>query len=93
MLFKLYEEGSEKVESEFSMEKLLTTARDLKGLLKTKGLLTKDEQYELMFSNDAVINLGEDEEITKSDDGSEKQSIELQSDAVKKYEQTDPKNH
>jgi hypothetical protein len=43
MLFKLYEEGTEKVESEFSMEKLLKTARDLKGLLRTKGLLTKDE--------------------------------------------------
>jgi len=68
MLFKLYEEGSEKVESEFSMEKLLKTARDLKGLLKTKGLLTKDEQYELIFSNDAVINLDAEEEATKSDD-------------------------
>jgi hypothetical protein len=32
MLFKLYEEGSEKVESELSMEKLLKTARDLKGI-------------------------------------------------------------
>ena len=86
MLFKLYEEGSEKVESEFSMEKLLKTARDLKGLLKTKGLLTKDEQYELMFSNDAVINLDAEEEATKSDDQSEKPSIEMQYEAVKKLE-------
>ena len=34
MLLKIYEEGSEKVEDEFSMEKLLKTTRDLKGLLK-----------------------------------------------------------
>lgn len=47
MLLKLFDEGTGKVEGEFSMEKLLRTARDLKGLLKTKGLLTKDEQYEL----------------------------------------------
>ena len=77
MLFELYEEGSEKVETEFSMEKLLKTARDLKGLLKTKGLLTKDEQYDLMFSKDAVISLSGDEEATKSDEESEKQIIEL----------------
>ena len=92
MLFKLYEEGSEKVESEFSMEKLLKTARDLKGLLKTKGLLTKDEQYELIFSNDAVINLDAEEEATKSDDQSEKQSIEMQSEAIKKLEHLEPIN-
>jgi len=92
MLFKLYEEGSEKVESEFSMEKLLKTARDLKALLKTKGLLTKDYQYELMFSNDAVINLDAEEEATKSDDYREKQSIEMQSEADKKLEHLEPIN-
>jgi len=30
--------------------------------------LTKEEQYELMFSNDGVINLDAYEEATKSDD-------------------------
>ena len=30
MLLKIYEEGNERVEDEFSMEKLLKTTRDLK---------------------------------------------------------------
>ena len=49
MLLKIYEEGSGKVEDEFSMEKLLKTTRDLKELLKKKYLLTKEEQEGLIF--------------------------------------------
>ena len=41
MLMKIYEEGSERVEDEFSMEKLLKTTRDMKEILKIKGLLLK----------------------------------------------------
>ena len=36
MLLKIYEEGTGKVEDEFSMERLLKTTRDLKELLKSK---------------------------------------------------------
>jgi hypothetical protein len=39
MLLKIYEEGTEKVEEEFSMEKLLKSTRNLVTLLKNKGLM------------------------------------------------------
>ena len=49
MLLKIYEEGTGKVEDEFSMERLLKTTRDIKELLKSKEILSEEEEFELMF--------------------------------------------
>jgi len=42
ILSKLYTEGSEKIGKEFSMDKLLTSLREIKLLLKLRGDLTKE---------------------------------------------------
>jgi hypothetical protein len=42
VLSKLYVEGEEKIGKEFSMDKLLTSIREIKLLMKLKGDLTKD---------------------------------------------------
>ena len=49
MLLKVYEEGSERVEEELSMERLLKTTRNLKEILKVKGLMQKQDEDELIF--------------------------------------------
>jgi len=42
ILSKLYVEGEEKIGKEFSMDKLLTSLREIKLLMKLKGDLTKE---------------------------------------------------
>jgi len=39
MLLKVFDEGSERVDEELSMEKLLKSTRNLVALLKNKGLM------------------------------------------------------
>jgi hypothetical protein len=42
VLSKLFVEGEEKIGKEFSMDKMLTSLREIKLLLKLKGDLTKE---------------------------------------------------
>ena len=62
MLLKVFDEGSERVEEELSMEKLLKSTRNLVTLLKNKGLMKEQDEVELMFQENAVIDLNESED-------------------------------
>ena len=61
MLLKVFDEGAERVEEELSMEKLLKSTRNLVTLLKNKGLMKEQDEAELMFQENAVIDLNETE--------------------------------
>ena len=61
MLLKVFDEGAERVEEELSMEKLLKSTRNLVTLLKKKGLMKEQDEAELMFQENAVIDLNETE--------------------------------
>lgn len=62
MLLKVFDEGSERVDEELSMEKLLKSTRNLVTLLKNKGLMKEQDEVELMFQENAVIDLNESED-------------------------------
>lgn len=49
MLLKVFDEGTERVEEELSMEKLLKSTRNLVTLLKNKGLMKEQDEVELIF--------------------------------------------
>lgn len=69
-LSKLFVEGEEKIGKEFSMDKLLTSLREIKLLLKLKGDLTKEQKKNLKFMPQAVIDLDDfddkDDNLDKS---------------------------
>lgn len=62
MLLKVFDEGSERVDEELSMERLLKSTRNLVALLKNKGLMKEQDEVELMFQENAVIDLNESED-------------------------------
>ena len=70
VLSKLFVEGEEKIGKEFSMDKLLTSLREIKLLLKLKGDLTKEQKKNLKFMPQAVIDLDDfddkDDNLDKS---------------------------
>ena len=62
MLLKVFDEGSERVDEELSMEKLLKSTRNLVALLKNKGLMKEQDEVELTFQENAVIDLNDTED-------------------------------
>ena len=56
-LNRIYEEGKQRLQEDFSIEKLLVQMREIKVLLKTKKILNSEIRYDLQFKPQMVIDL------------------------------------
>ena len=65
-LWRLYKQGSERIEKEFDITKIIKTTRNLKTFMKAR-LINEKMTVELEHSSKNVIEIDETEEGSQSD--------------------------
>jgi hypothetical protein len=59
LLNKLYEKGQQKVNREFSVERLIRSIREMKIYMKNQGFLTAESRLKIYTNPLIIINLDE----------------------------------